>query len=526
MAFLLKLSAIHHRRHFSQNLFEMLHEKSIPQPDRWGHPAGLGALFFTELWERFSYYGMRGLLILYMTAPLATGGLGFDIAKAGAIYGLYGGLVYLACLPGGWLADRLLGSRRATLIGGAFILSGHLCLAWPSTDTFYLGLGLIILGTGLLKPNVSTMVGQLYAPDDPRRDSGFSIYYMGINLGAFLAPLVCGWLALAPPFRARLSAWGIAPELAWHWGFGAAAVGMAFGLWSFVRGSARFSPQSTRPAKSPGAREYRQLMVGLALATIVVVPVVVLIAEGHLSIARVSDMFGGLLLAATVIFFGWIFLDRGWTPLERHNLRIIVILFLAAVVFWSLFEQGGSTLTLFAARDTNRYLGFIGYEFPPTWYQSLNPLLIISLAPVFAWGWLRLGSRNPVATTKFMLGLVFVAAGFGVLIFAAHLAESGLKVSPWWLVGTYFLHTIGELCLSPVGLSAMSRLAPARIAGLTMGVWFLATSVGNYLGGRVASVYDAFTLPALFAVVTAFGLIAAGVLALVLRQMPTHKETV
>ncbi len=501
-------------------------DKKTSPPPRQRHPAGLRALFFTELWERFSYYGMRGLLILYMTAPRATGGLGFETAKAGAIYGLYAGLVYLACLPGGWVADRLLGSRRATLFGGGFILSGHLCLAWPSSQTFFVGLGLIILGTGLLKPNVSTMVGQLYTPEDPRRDSGFSIYYMGINLGAFLAPLVCGWLALAPPFRARLSAWGIAPDLAWHWGFGAAAVGMACGLWTFMRGSATFSLQSAHPAQPPGTREYRQLMAGLALVIMTVVAVAGLIAQGALSVARLSDMFGGLLLAATVIFFSWIFLNAGWTPRERHNLRLIVLLFLAAVVFWSLFEQGGSTLTLFAERDTNRYLGILGYAFPPTWYQSLNPLLIISLAPVFAWGWLRLGPRNPAAATKFIFGLMFTAAGFGVLVVAAGYAELGLKVSPWWLVGTYFLHTIGELCLSPVGLSAMSRLAPARIAGLTMGVWFLATSVGNYLGGRVASVYDHFTLPELFAVVTAFGLLAAGVLALALRLLINQKERV
>lgn len=493
--------------------------RAVRRADRWGHPAGLSALFFTELWERFSFYGMRGLLILYMIAPLADGGLGFDTARAGAIYGLYAGLVYLACLPGGWCADCILGTRRATLVGGGLILSGHVCLAWPHANTFYLGLGFIIVGTGLLKPNVSTMVGQLYAADDPRRDSGFSIYYMGINLGAFLAPLVCGWLALAPPFRARLSGWGIAPELAWHWGFGAAAVGMALGLIAFARGAPAYSAASAHPAQPATRREFRQLAIGLLLTAAAVLAIAAFVARGDLTIARVSDLFGGLLLVATALFFGWIFLDRGWTAAERHDLRIIFVLFLAAVVFWSLFEQGGSTLTLFAERNTDRYLAVLGYEFPPTWYHSLNPLLIIALAPVFAWGWVRLGPRNPRPTSKFMAGLVFAAAGFGVLVMAALLAESGAKVSPWWLVGTYVLHTIGELCLSPVGLSAMSRLAPARIAGLTMGIWFLATSVGNYLGGRVASAYEAFTLSELFAVVTACGVFAAAGLAMVLRRL-------
>jgi proton-dependent oligopeptide transporter, POT family len=487
------------------------------QPNSTKQPRGLRPLFFTELWERFSYYGMRGLLILYMTAPLSAGGLAFDTARAGAIYGLYSGLVYLACLPGGWLADRFLGSQRATLLGGIVILCGHLCLAIPIFNAFYLGLGLVIVGTGFLKPNVSTMVGQLYHAADPRRDSGFSIYYMGINLGAFLAPLVCGWLALSPPFQALLVRHGIDASLAWHFGFGAAAIGMALGLVFFWRGMPHFNAVSARAASTPTALDYRRLSVGLILVFLVVSAIGAMTARGMLTVGTLSNLFGVGLLLATVVFFAWIFLDRSWTSDERQRLKQILVLFLAAVVFWSLFEQGGSTLNLFAARDTDRYLGWLGYEFPATWFQSLNPLMIITLAPLFAWGWVALGPRNPSSTTKFMLGLVLVAAGFAVLIVAANFAETGIKVSPWWLVATYGLHTLGELCLSPVGLSAMSRLAPARIAGLTMGVWFLATSVGNYLGGRVASVYDAFTLPQLFTAVTLLGLGAAGALALTLN---------
>ncbi|MGH8597453.1 MAG: peptide MFS transporter, partial [Gammaproteobacteria bacterium] len=472
-----------------------------------------------ELWERFSYYGMRGLLILYMTAPLTAGGLAFGTGRAGAVYGLYSGFVYLACLPGGWFADRFIGARRATLIGGITILCGHVCLAIPHFATFYPGLTLVVIGTGLLKPNISMMVGQLYARDDPRRDSGFSIYYMGINLGAFLAPLVCGWLALSPPFHKFLASQGIAPGMAWHFGFGAAAVGMAVGLFFFVRGAHHFDPTSAQPATRPLSGDYRRLGTGLLVAVVIGGTLIGLLARDVLSIDGLSNLFGIALLGATVLFFAWIFLDRSWTADERHRLKQILVLFLAAVVFWSLFEQGGSTLNLFAARDTDRYLPWLGYEFPATWFQSLNPLLIIVLAPVFAWGWVALGPRNPASTIKFMLGLILAAAGFAVLIAAAKIAEAGVKVSPWWLVATYGLQTLGELCLSPVGLSAMSRLAPSRIAGLTMGVWFLATSAGNYLGGRTASLYDAFTLPQLFSVVTIFGLSAAAVLALMLRWL-------
>ncbi len=500
----------------------MSNQSEISRASRWGHPRALSALFFTELWERFSYYGMRGLLILYMTAPESAGGLGFDIARAGSIYGLYGGLAYLACLPGGWLADRFLGARRAVVIGGGLILCGHVSLAWPQVGMFYPGLGLIILGTGLLKPNVSTMVGQLYAATDSRRDSGFSLYYMGINLGAFLAPLVCGWLALAPPFQHALRAWGLAPTLSWHCGFGAAALGMAFGLITFGRGVADYSPLSARPAQQDvdvqGPVGW-QRGVPFAIGLVSLIALTIALLRGTLSIARLSDLFGGLLFGATILFFTLLLLDRRWTPSERKQLYLILVLFLAAVVFWSLFEQGGSTLTLFAEHNTNRYLALIGYEFPTTWFQSLNPLLIITLAPLFAWGWPKLGRYHPDTLAKCIAGLFCAAAGFGVLLAATFLAKAGLKVSPLWLVATYVFHTVGELCLSPVGLSAISRLAPARIASLTMGVWFLASSVGNYLGGRAASAYEVFTLPQLFAVITGFGFSATVVLALVRRRM-------
>lgn len=475
-----------------------------------GHPAGLSTLFFTELWERFSYYGMRGLLILYMTAAVEVGGLGYDTATAGAIYGMYAGCVYLLCLPGGWLADRLLGARRATLLGGTLILAGHLCLAAPIKSAFFVGLALVVLGTGLLKPSISTMVGDLYGPEDPRRDAGYSWYYMGINLGAFLAPLACGWLALSGEFHTTLEGWGLTPASAWHFGFGAAALGMAGGLVQFVAGRGRLAQAGLPPVAGLSAPERRLLRRGLGVTALVLGGLGLGLASGALDIARLSDGFALVLLAVTAGFFITMFRASHWTPGERRRLQLIFILFVAAAVFWSLFEQAGSTLNLFAARNTQ--LELWGYAFPATFFQSVNPLLIIMLAPVFALGWLKLGARNPSSMTKFTLGLVLVAAGFGVLIVAAQLSANGVKVSPLWLVATYLLHSLGELCLSPVGLSAVSRLAPARIASLTMGVWFLASAVGNYLGGRVAGLYERVSLPMLFTLVTGFALLAALVL--------------
>ncbi|MGH7526264.1 MAG: peptide MFS transporter [Gemmatimonadales bacterium] len=489
----------------------------------FGHPRGLSTLFFTEMWERFSYYGMRALLILFMTAPLAQGGLQFDTAKAGAVYGTYVALAYLTSLPGGWIADRFLGQRRATLYGGVVIMLGHISLAVPSLATFYLGLGLVVTGTGLLKPNVSTMVGQLYTPDDRRRDAGFSIYYMGINLGAFIAPFVCGWLAQSNEFRRYLASVGLSPESSWQWGFGMAAFGMLFGLVQYLGGWKHLGNAGMEPvpAESPEARRRQRRNLRLGMAA--VVGIVGLVAVGSMTGALpitaegVANVFGVLLLLTTVAFFIWMFALAKWTSDERKRLVVVLVLFLAACVFWSVFEQAGSTLNLFAQRNTRTEV--LGYDFPPSWFQSAEPFFLILLAPVFAWLWIRLGKQDPSSPTKFTIGLVCVALSFAILIIASRQAEAGVMVSPLWLTGTFLLHAIGELCLSPVGLSAMTRLAPARIAGLTMGVWFLATSVGNYLGGRVGGLYEAFSLPELFGAVTAFAAAAALVLALLIRPI-------
>ena len=469
----------------------------------FGHPRGLSTLFFTEMWERFSYYGMRALLILFMTAPLAAGGLGFDTVSAGAIYGLYTSMVYMATLPGGWVADRLIGQRRAVLYGGILIASGHFSMAFPSLATFYLGLCLIVVGTGLLKGNVSVIVGQLYAADDERRDAGFSIFYMGINLGAFIAPLVCGYLG---------------QRVNWHLGFAAAGVGMVIGVVQYVAGGKRLGSAGLHPASSTEAATLRKRASFWSI-----VAIVGLIAFGLAAYAgvievtakQIADAAGYMLLLLCVVLFGWLFLASTWTPEERTCLYVIGVLFVAAALFWSLFEQAGSTLNLFADRNTRTSV--LGLSFPSTFFQALNSAFIWMFAPVLAWVWIALGRRQPSTIVKFALGEILVGAGFGVLVLAAAIASSGVQVSPMWLAVTYLLHTFGELCLSPVGLSAMTKLAPARIAGLIMGVWFLATSVGNFIAGRLAGFYESMPLQQLFGVIALFG-VGAGVVLLALAR--------
>lgn len=448
----------------------------------FGHPWGLSTLFFTEMWERFSYYGMRALLILFMTASVADGGLGWGVAKAGAIYGLYTSLVYLSNLPGGWIADRIMGHRRSVLVGGIVIAAGHFTIAVPGVATFYVGLLLIILGTGLLKPNISTMVGHLYEEGDERRDSGFTIFYMGINIGAFVAPLVTAFLG---------------ERIDWHYGFGAAGVGMVLGLIQYVWGGKFLGDAGREPTAPAEEQDAARFQLRWSLAGVAVVGAILtamhMAGVIELTAVKVSNAFGVILPLIVVGFFAWLFLGGDWTETERKRLWAIVVLFLAASLFWSAFEQAGSTLNIFAEEHTAR--GLMGFELPAGWFQSLNPMYIILLAPVFSWLWLWLADRNrePSSPAKFSLGLVLLGAGFLVLFVGAASSAAGGGASPMWLVVTYFLHTTGELCLSPVGLSAMTKLAPARVAGLMMGVWFMATAVGNFIGGRVAGLLE--TLP-------------------------------
>ncbi len=417
----------------------------------FGHPRGLATLFFTEMWERFSYYGMRALLILYMTTPAMQGGLGFSTEKAGPIYGFYTFGVYAFGLPGGWIADRFLGLYRSVLVGGVIIALGHFCMAFPSVETFYLGLVLIVLGTGLLKPNVSSIVGTLYDREDNRRDAGFSIFYMGINLGAFISPLITG------PLGQRVN---------WHWGFAAAGIGMTLGIIQYIAGR-RYLVGSDAPRTDS------------AIAR-----------EEHRSTPK-----------------------EPFTAEQWKRIAVIGILFLFSIVFWMGFEQAGSSLNLFAERYTN--LRMFGWDVPASVLQSVQPVFVILFAPVFAWIWLRLRDREPSSPAKFALGLLFAGLAMVLLVPGASIAQSqGLRVSPWWLIGVYFLQTVGELCLSPVGLSVTTKLAPARIVGMMMGVWFMSIALGNLVGGFAAGLFDRLPLPTLFGAVGVMAIAAGVILAL------------
>ncbi|MFI5183092.1 MAG: peptide MFS transporter [Vicinamibacteria bacterium] len=456
-----------------------------------GHPKGLSTLFFTEMWERFSYYGMRAILILFMVTPVAAGGLGFDTVKAAGIYGLYTGSVYFTTIPGGWIADRLLGLRRAVLVGGVLIACGHYSLLLArTTQFFYAGLLLIVLGTGLLKANISAIVGQLYVPGDPRRDAGFSIFYMGINLGGFISPLICG---------------GLAQKIGWHWGFGAAGVGMTLGLVQYVVGQHRFGRAGLLLAPPRGASILWAKAVGG----------VVLAGLGLWAVWPWRDY---VVLAGTAGLFVWLLRTGADTPVERKRIGAIMVLFVFAVLFWIGFEQAGSSLTLFADQNTSNTI--LGWGFPSSWYQSVESFFVVSLAPVFAWLWLRLGRREPSSPAKFAYALLSLSLGFLVIAVAAHLhAASGSRVSPWWLIALYFLHALGELSLSPVGLSTVTKLAPTRIVGMMMGVWFLALSLGNFLAGTVAGFFDRLPLPQLFGSVCLTTAISGLALALLVKPI-------
>jgi POT family proton-dependent oligopeptide transporter len=471
----------------------------------FGHPRGLATLFFTEMWERYSYYGTRALLILYMTAGVQTGGLGFSVMKSGALYGFYTAMVYLLSLPGGWIADRIIGQQGAVLLGGILIGAGNLCLASPPITAFYAGLALLMIGTGLLKPNVSTIVGQLYTPQDKRRDSGFSIFYMGINLGAF-SPLIVGW---------------VGEKVNWRLGFATSAIGMLIGVVQYLMtrkylGEAGRHPSSTGDVGRDRAQKRNGTIAVVALLA-VICAVAVLASNGviHMTAEVVSDVLGWVLLGIAAAVFSWMIFGKSYSLQERKRAAAILVLFIASAIFWAAYEQAGSSLNLFAERNTNRVV--LGYQFPASWFQNVQPLFVLLLAPLYAWLWIRLGKREPSSPAKFSLGLLFVGLSFLVLVPAA----TGMNVSPNWLNASYFLSVVGELCLSPVGLSAMTKLAPARAVGFVMGVWFLSLSIGDWLAGRAGSLFESMPLRKLFGISALVPIGAAVVLAFLIK--PTKR---
>ena len=434
-------------------------QPGVPQPDRgwFGHPRGLSTLFFTEMWERFSYYGMRAFLILYMTKAL-----GFTDADAGVSYGNYVSAVWLTPILGGLIADRWLGQYRSVLYGGILIALGHFSLAFPALPFFYAGLALIVLGTGLLKPNISALVGSLYEQGDERRDAGFSIFYMGINLGAFIGPFIAG---------------GLAEKVDWHLGFACAGIGMIFGLAQYVLGKSRLQPGIDRLARAKAAQAPAPSRTGGAGSA----------TAGKLS----SD--------------------------DWRRIAAVLVLFLFASLFWGAYEQAGSTLSLFADRYVN--LEFLGIKLYASWFASIQAGFVILLSPFFAWLWVRLGARQPSSPAKFALALVFVGLAFILLIPAGSMAQQGIKVSPMWLVWAYLIQEFGELCLSPVGLSLVTKVAPARLVSVLMGMFFLSNALGNWLAGWSTRFVSTAPLTMLFGVIAAITIGAGLVLFLLLRPI-------
>ena len=460
------------------------HSPVLPGPPiAPGHPRGLYTLFFTEMWERFSYYGMRALLVLYMTKAIKDGGMGMNDKVASSIYGLYTAAVYLASLPGGWLADRLLGAQNAVWYGGIIIAAGHFTMVIPRPETFFLGLVLVVVGTGLLKPNISAIVGGLYPEGGTRRDAGFTVFYMGINLGAFLGPFICGTLG---------------ENVNWHYGFGAAGIGMVLGLLQYRLslhhlGEAGRSPG--HPDRLGGAGRSVLVLLAAAAAVFVGLCMTGFVRINPVAVARLTTWFIG---SVAVLYFVFIFLAGRLEPVERNRVIVILVLFVAAALFWAGFEQAGSSLNLFAERFTNRSLPGTSWLIPASWFQSIGPVFVITLAPVVAAIWVRLARRNldPSIPAKFGIGLLLLAAGFLVMVGASVFVARGDKVMPTWLTMTYLIHTFGELCLSPVGLSSVTKLAPRRLVGQMMGIWFLASSMGNLIAGLVAGEFKVDTLSA------------------------------
>ncbi len=467
----------------------LVHDETVlgagrPSPGRrfFGHPEGLSTLFFTEMWERFSFYGIRPLLILFMTAALTSGGFAFDRQTAAAIVGIYASSVYLSALPGGWIADRWLGLRRAVWYGGLLIAAGHLAIALSavlSQTAFFIGLILIVLGTGLLKPSISAMVGELYPEGGARRDAGFSIFYMGINIGALAAPILTGFLG---------------EQVGWHYGFGVAGVGMLIGLAWFRAGAGRtLGDVGALPSAEAAERRRVKTISLVSLGALAVVVLLASLGVFPINPVAVAGSMTGVILAIALASFVYLFFFAGLDTDERKRVAVILVLFLAAVVFWSAFEQAPTSLNLFALDFTDRVV--FGWEMPASWLQAANSFFVILLAPVFAAVWIALGNRNrdPSSPAKFAFGLFFGGLGFLIMVVAANLVIDGgpgFRVSPWWLVFSYLLQTMGELSLSPVGLSSMTKLSPRRFVGQMMGVWFMAAALGNLIAGLVGGNVD------------------------------------
>jgi proton-dependent oligopeptide transporter, POT family len=456
-----------------------------------GHPTGLFVLFFTEMWERFSYYGMRAILLLFLLDNVR-GGMGLYEPEGAAIYGIYTASVYLLSLPGGYIADTMLGQKKAIWLGGLIIMLGHIVLAIPGGSAlFYVGLVTVAVGTGLLKPNISTLVGELYPEGGARKDSAFSIFYMGINIGSLLGITVVGYLG---------------QKVGWHYGFGSAAIAMALGLVTFrLFGQQYISALGNQPIKTLSADNQT---TGNRSLWIFVAGLVLLMAV--LQVTHVLDLttpqglaqgFGAIISCIALGYFAYILLAGGLDLVEKKRVVVLFTFFLASAFYWAGNEQQGSSLQIFADRYTD--LNLFGWQMPSSWFQNLNPAFILIFSPVLATLWIFLANRkiNFSVPAKFATSLLLVGVAYVVMIFASQLALTGSVTSPFYLVFTYLFFTLGELFLSPVGLSAFSKLAPKRYVSQLMGVWFIGSSLGNLMAGLFAGGFDAKNvqqMPALF----------------------------
>ncbi len=435
-----------------------------------GHPKGLYFLFFTEMWERFSYYGMRAIFILFMTDKAI--GLSMNDADASQIYGSYTGLVYLTPLLGGYLCDKYLGNRRSIIIGGLLMAVGQFCMflsasagADGGVSIMWAGLTAIIIGNGFFKPNISTMVGQLYPANDRRIDSAFTIFYMGINLGAFFSPLVCG-------------------SMDFKWGFLAACVGMLLGLVTFVLYQKKYLITEEGKEIGLAVKKLDAKSIGAIVGSIAIIFFMLNFKQMFKSDIDIISYFiyGAMVLMPIIIFS-----DKSLTKIETQRILVIFVLVFFVIFFWGAFEQAGASLTLFAERQTHRTI--FGWEMPASYFQSVNPLAVIALAPIFTiiWGFLYVRKLEPSSPKKMAIGLALVALGYVVIAIAVKGLGVEDKVSMWWLIGLYLIHTMGELCLSPIGLSMVSKLAPLRLSSLMMGTWFLANAAANKFAGTLSA---------------------------------------
>lgn len=478
-----------------------------------GQPGGLSTLFFTEMWERFSYYGMRAILLYFMYDTLANGGLGLPKATAVAIMSIYGSLVYMSSIVGGWISDRLLGSRKTVFYGGIFIMIGHIVLSLPlGLVGLFISMMAIVIGTGMLKSNVSNMVGHLYAPSDLRRDAGFSIFYMGINIGSLLAPIIVGALG---------------QNVNYHLGFSIAAIGMFFGLLQYYfQGKTSLKGIGETVTHPLVGKErtnfFKKLVLILVLVGIVFFGAFLL---GQLTVDFFINFISVLGIFLPVYYFTAMLKSKDVTSEEKQKVKAYIPLFLAAIVFWSLEEQGSSILALFAAERTQGSL--FGFNIPASLYQTLNPLFVVLLTPVFVWLWTKLGKKQPSTVVKFSMGLIFAGLSFVLLMFPSLLFGTSGKVSPIWLVASFFIMIVGEMCLSPVGLSVTTKLAPKAFEAQTLAIWLLADASSQAINAQIARFYTPSTEGMYFGVVGAVavigGIILFAVRKPILNLMPQKK---